>query len=184
MTKIVTIFGSARVKEGELEYKSAFELGKALAETGFMICNGGYGGIMEASAKGAKSVGGKTIGVIVDTFSRTPNNYIDEAIIKNNLLERLQKLIELGDAYIVLKGGTGTLAELAIAWEFMNKGLMEEKPIIILNNFWEPVVKTLKDELAWEGLENCTKYVLKVNSPKECVEVLQHKFGLGKSNFF
>jgi hypothetical protein len=180
LTKIVTIYGSARVKEEEMEYKSAFELGRMLAETGFIICNGGYGGIMEASAKGAKSVGGKTIGVIVEAFSRIPNNFIDETIIKTNLLERIQKLIELGDAYIVLKGGTGTLAELAITWEFMNKGLMEEKPIIILNSFWEPVVKTLKDELAWEGLENCTKYVMQVNSPKECVQVLHHKYSSDK----
>jgi hypothetical protein len=58
----------------------------------------------------------------------------------------------------------------------MNKGLMKEKPIIIIGNFWKPVVKTLKEELAWEGLENCTKYITQVDSPAECVNLLQKKF--------
>jgi uncharacterized protein (TIGR00725 family) len=148
-----------------------------LTQSGFIVCNGGYGGIMEASAKGAKSSGGKTIGVTVQTFTRIPNQFLDEIIPKPNLLERLQKLTELGDAYVVYKGGTGTLEELALCWEYMNKGLMKEKSIIIIGDFWEPVVKTLKDELAWERLGNCTKYVTQVNSPNECINFLQNKIG-------
>jgi uncharacterized protein (TIGR00730 family) len=174
--KVITIFGNARVGKNRKEYIDAVELGKLLAQSGFVVCNGGYGGIMEASAKGAKSYCGKTIGVTVQTFTRMPNQFLDEIIPKPNLLERLQKLIELGDAYVVYKGGTGTLVELALSWEYMNKGLMKEKPIIIIGNFWKPVVKTLKEELAWEGLENCTKYITQVDSPAECVNLLQKKF--------
>jgi uncharacterized protein (TIGR00730 family) len=173
--KVITIFGNARVGENRKEYIDAVELGKLLAQSGFVVCNGGYGGIMEASAKGAKSSDGKTIGVTVQTFKRMPNQFLDEIIQKLNLLERLQKLIELGDAYVVFKGGTGTLVELALSWEYMNKGLMKEKPIFIIGDFWKPVVKTLKDELAWEGLEKCTKYVTQVTSTAECVNLLQRK---------
>lgn len=175
MTKIISIFGSSRVTEENPDYQTAYMLGKLLAESGFAVCNGGYGGIMEASAKGAKSTDGKTMGVIVDAFGHTPNNFIDEVIVENNLLNRLQKLIELGNAYVIFKGATGTLVEFALVWEYINKGLMKEKSIIIIGDFWKPVVKTLKDELAWEGLENCTKYVTQVNSPVECVNLLQRK---------
>jgi uncharacterized protein (TIGR00730 family) len=175
MSKVVTIFGSARALGNDEEYEQALVLGKLLAGAGFTICNGGYGGIMEASAKGAKSIGGKTIGVTVETFSRIPNKFIDKLIVEADLLSRLQKLISLGDAYVVCKGATGTLAELAFVWELINKGLMEEKPIIILGNFWSSIVETLKNELAWEGLENCTKYVTQLTTPEDCLQLLLKK---------
>ena len=66
--KIVTVFGSSRPGEGDEEYLLAYEVGKNLALNGFTVCNGGYAGIMEASARGAKEAGGKTIGV---TFKNT-----------------------------------------------------------------------------------------------------------------
>ncbi|MBU1298526.1 MAG: LOG family protein [Bacteroidetes bacterium] len=176
MTKTVTIFGSSRVSKDSNDYQNAYELGKLLGKAGFTICNGGYGGIMEATARGAKSAGGRTIGIITEIFSRFPNRYIDQTILEKTLLSRLEKLVEIGDAYIVLKGATGTLAELAIVWEYINKGIMTEKPIIVLGNFWLPVIKTLNDELTWEGLENCTKFVTVVTSPNACVEILKKKF--------
>jgi uncharacterized protein (TIGR00725 family) len=49
---IITVYGSSRPKFGEEEYQTAYELGKLLANSGFTVCNGGYGGTMEASAQG------------------------------------------------------------------------------------------------------------------------------------
>ena len=60
--KTITIFGTGRAKSGDAAYELAFELGKRLAEAGFTIANGGYGGTMLAAAKGADEVGGKSIG--------------------------------------------------------------------------------------------------------------------------
>ena len=85
------------------------------------------------------------------------------------------KLVELGDAYVVLKGGTGTLLELAAVWELMNKGLMQERPTIVLGDFWSGVVSTLKDELAWEGRGDCTRYVVSVATPEECAQMLRER---------
>ena len=59
--KIITVFGSSRTKKGGGPYKEAYQLGKLLAEAGFVVCNGGYGGLMDASARGAKEAGGKTV---------------------------------------------------------------------------------------------------------------------------
>jgi len=176
--KIVTIFGSSRPKPGDPEYQMAFELGRMLTEANYNLCNGGYGGIMEASAKGARENCGKTIGVVTEHFKRAANPFVDEVVKVKSLIDRLLKLIELGDAYVVLKGSTGTLVELSLVWEYMNKNIMKEKLIIIIGDFWKPVIQTLKAELIHEGLEDVTKFVTIVKSPKECIELLNKRFAI------
>lgn len=173
--RVVTVFGSSRPREGEPEYTEAQEIGRELASAGFVVCNGGFGGIMEASARGAKEAGGETIGVTVDAFARKANRWIDREIRKPTLVERLATLVEAAEGYVVLKGGTGTLLELAYVWEFINKQLIQEKPIVIVGDFWSGVVETLKDELLWEGRGDCTKFIQKADSPQECATLLKQK---------
>jgi uncharacterized protein (TIGR00725 family) len=173
INNIVTIFGSSKPQRGEAEYQTAYEIGKALGENGYTICNGGYGGIMEASAEGARDANGKTIGVITEHFNRTTNDYILETVRVKTLTDRLLKLIELGNAYIVLKGSTGTLLELSMAWEFMNKSVMKEKPIILFGDFWKPVADTLAPELIHEGLENVTKFIRYADNTEDCMKILK-----------
>jgi uncharacterized protein (TIGR00730 family) len=174
--RIVTVFGSSRPNERDEEYQLAYEVGKNLALNGFTVCNGGYAGIMEASARGAKEAGGKTIGVTFqNTFKKSANCWIDEEIFQSTLIERIMKLIELGNAYVVLKGGTGTLLELAAVWEFINKGFLKEKPIVIVGDFWNSVIETLREELLWEGIGNCTKYIHLSSSPEECAILLKEQ---------
>ena len=169
----MTIFGSSRPKARELDYEIARELGKLLAASGFAICNGGYGGTMEAAARGAKEVGGATIAVTSEFFSAQANAWIDRNIVVKTLVDRLMKLIELGDAYVVLKGGTGTLLELASVWEFINKKAMRQKPLVVVGNFWNSTINTLKKELMVEGLERSANYVTNVESPEQCVKLLR-----------
>lgn len=173
--RVVTVFGSSRPRQGEPEYVLAYEVGKELALAGFILCNGGYGGTMEASACGAKEAGGTTLGIIADIFSRKPNNWIDTSVTTKTLVDRMMSLISHGDAYVILKGGTGTLLELAAVWEFMNKGIMKERPIAVVGGFWNEVINTLKEELSWEGLEDCTKYVTLVDSPSACASFIKHQ---------
>ncbi|HTY37092.1 MAG TPA: LOG family protein [Bacteroidota bacterium] len=180
MKHVVTIFGSSRPREQEPEYEEARSLGAALAEAGFIVCNGGYGGIMEASARGAKEAGGSTIGVTVSAFTRNANPWIDTEIRKNTLVERIEVLVNSAQAYVIVKGGTGTLLELAYVWEFINKGFIPEKPIVIYGEFWSKVVDSLKDELLWEGLGDCTKFIQKVSTAGECAALLRAR--LGESN--
>jgi uncharacterized protein (TIGR00730 family) len=172
MKRIVTVFGSARVSKESEEYAQAYAVGRALARAGFTVCNGGYGGAMEASAKGAKDAGGETIGVSFNTPGRIQNSWIDTIVETGPLSERLLKLVELGDAYVVLKGGTGTLLELACVWEFVNKGIVPKKPIIILGSFWQPVVETLRGELLWEGHGDCTEFIQNAGTAEECAQLL------------
>ncbi len=81
--------------------------------------------------------------------------------------------MDSADGYVILKGGTGTLLELAYVWEFINKKLSKEKPIVIVGDFWTRVVETLKDELLREGLGDCTKFIRRVDSPRECAALLK-----------
>lgn len=167
----VTIFGSARCLPSSEEYKRAYELGALLAREGYTICNGGYSGTMEASARGAREHGGSTIGVTVATFGLTANEWIQREIRTKTLPERLLKLIELGDAYVVLRGGTGTLLELSAVWEFMNKGQMPTKPFV-LADFWQPLVNLVEAELKFEAVSGVPVAV--ATTPVGCVRALQH----------
>src|SRR5437763_866374 len=60
---VVTVFGSSRAEHDSPEYRQAYQLGKLLAEAGYVVCNGGYSGTMEAASRGCKDAGGRTIGV-------------------------------------------------------------------------------------------------------------------------
>ena len=128
---VVTVFGSSQAKEGGPDYERGRLLGKLLAESGYTICNGGYGGMMEATARGAKDAGGETIGVTTEDFGGPVNRWIDREIKMKRWSERLFKLIELGDGYVIFDGGTGTLVELFVVWEMLNKKFIQ-KPLIVL----------------------------------------------------
>lgn len=139
---VVAVFGTSRARPDEKLYQNALELGRAIAQLGLVLCNGGYGGTMEASARGAVEAGGHTIGVTCKRLGRGgPNPYIRQEVPAADLFERLRTLLRLGQAYVVLPGGTGTLAELALAWELLNKGLLSgERPLIVLGDSWQPVL--------------------------------------------
>lgn len=148
----VAIFGSARCSPLSKEYQHAVKLGGLLASGGHVVCNGGYGGIMEATARGARESGGSTIGVTVETFSRQANAWIEREVRMPTLASRLFRLVELGEAYIILRGGTGTLLEFAAVWEFINKKEMPPKPVVA-DEFWRPVVELIGRELQSEGAD-------------------------------
>ena len=140
--KTVTVFGTSKARPGDSVFAMAESLGRLLAENGFTLANGGYGGTMLAGAKGAAEAGGRVVGVTCTAFKRSgANEFVTEEISTSCLSERLAKLIELGDAYLVLPGGTGTLLELADVWEHKNKGFANaDKPIILVGAFWQPLL--------------------------------------------
>ena len=149
--KTITIFGSSLPAEGSNAYVEAHRLGRLLAEAGYAICNGGYGGLMEASARGARDAGGHTVGITCVIWPRPANSYIVEEVRTQNYTERLMTLIERGNGYIVLPGGTGTLAELALVWEIMNKGSLSKtvggpKPLLVMVPYWQAVIDCLRQE--------------------------------------
>ena len=143
-------------------------MGQSLARAGYCVANGGYGGVMAASSQGAKSVGGNTIGVTCRAFKRSgPNQWVDNEVSTADLYERVQTLIDLGGAYVLLPGGTGTLVELALCWELMHKGFMVPLPMVCLTDYWRPVVQTVL-QTEKQG-EECVYFA---GSAEEVVEIL------------
>lgn len=147
----ITVFGSSLPGEGSAAYAEARRLGGLLAERGWVVCNGGYTGLMEASSRGAREAGGHTIGVTCSIWSSLPNRWVAEEVRTSSFPERIMTLIERGDAYVVLPGGTGTLAELALAWEMMNKSTLSRtvggrKPLLVMEPYWKPVIDCLSRE--------------------------------------
>ncbi|MBI3979817.1 MAG: LOG family protein [Chloroflexi bacterium] len=147
--RIVTVFGSARAQSGSPGYAAAMNLGAALARAGFAVCNGGFDGVMEASARGAKEAGGRTIGVTVGIFpARIANQWLDEEIQSQTLFLRLERLTSLANAFIVLHGGVGTLVELALVWNLSQAGALEGKPIVVVGAEWRQVIESIGRHLA------------------------------------
>ena len=142
---IATVFGSSRPSEGDADYAEARELGWALAAKGFTVCSGGYGGVMEAVSRGAKDAGGNTIGIVAHFFGREPNRWLDHVEEVETWQQRLNALIERGNCYIACKGGTGTLVELSMVWEMLNKGVMKRKPFVAMGEFWRPIVERVRE---------------------------------------
>jgi len=144
-TRTITVFGSSRPVEGEAAYAEARALGQALAREGYMVCTGGYGGVMEAVSLGAKETGGRTLGVTASFFRSRANRWLDEEVRVGTWEERLFELVRRGEGYVACRGGTGTLVELAVVWEMLNKRVMPRKPFAILGDFWQPVVDRVRE---------------------------------------
>ncbi len=171
MKGTITVFGSSQPLPGESEYEIAYRLGKLLGEAGFSVCTGGYQGIMDAVSKGAVETGAKAIGITVDYFNAIPSKYLSKEIRCNTLLERIQKLVESGDGYAVLTGGTGTMLELSVVWEYVNKKIIEQKPIVCNGDMWLQLIETMDERMArenretglvkWYGeIDDCANYLI------------------------
>jgi uncharacterized protein (TIGR00730 family) len=167
--KIIAIFGTSRTRAGDAIFTLTMETGRLLAQAGFTVANGGYGGTMLAAAKGAAGAGGEIIGVTCSAFkSGRANKYITREIVTGSLDERLDTLVRLGRAYIVLPGGTGTLLEMAKVWELKNKGFIKaDKPFILLGGFWKPLVELIATDDA-----DSSRFVKLADEPKQAVEMI------------
>lgn len=134
---VVTVFGSSRVEEGSPDYEEAYRLGRLLAARGFTVCNGGYLGTMAAVSRGARDAGGHVIGITLEGVSWAgPNDWLSEEVRSETLFLRIEKLITVADAFIVLHGGQGTLAELAMAWNLMFIGAIHPRPLVLVGGDW------------------------------------------------
>lgn len=151
--KNIAFFGDANLDPSDPIYKKAFSASKLLAEHGYTIVNGGGPGVMDASTKGAEAGKGETLAV---TFfpqnapgfeGRYVGNVVDKEIKTSNYIERMFKLMEHADLYIIFKGGTGTISELGTAWVLAKLYYGHHKPFILFGNYWAEIIDVLKKNL-------------------------------------
>jgi len=138
-SKIIGVYGSAATPADSPDYAEARQIGRALGAAGYAVMTGGYGGTMGAVSQGAAEAGGRVIGVTVGMFRERgliPNPFLHEEVHLPTLAERLNYLIVKPDAYIMLKGGVGTLSELALAWSLQQVREVPVRPLLLVGPQW------------------------------------------------
>jgi len=172
--KKVTIFGYSQAKPEDKLYQDVFQTCRLLAREGFVIVNGAGPGVMRAATEGAKVGGGKTIGVSFEVKGmnnfegRDSQNLVDEEIMLGNYVERTLKLIELGDAFVVFNGGTGTISEFGMAWGLARLHFGSHEPLILYGSWWHEILEAIGKNMRLRR-EELRVYRI-VDSPVEVVE--------------
>jgi uncharacterized protein (TIGR00725 family) len=160
----VTFFGDSAIPEGDAIYNSVWESAKYLAQKGYTIVNGGGPGIMKAATDGAESVGGRTIAIYwqpkLASFFEGKNlaNVTDESETASNYLIRTLGLIEEGDAYVVCKGGTGTISEFGMVWCLAKLYFGANKPVILFGDFWDKIIEAFQKHMYIDEMELSVLY--------------------------
>lgn len=147
--RVVSVFGSSAPQPGSERYDEAREVGRLLAEAGYVVATGGYGGTMAAVSQGAAGAGGHVVGVTssrMEVFRPTPaNQWVAEEIRYATQNERLLHLVTRNDGMITLSGGVGTLSEMSLAWSLLQVGEIEPRPLILLGLPWQRVIASVGD---------------------------------------
>jgi len=138
--RIVTIFGGSRCTEKDPEYEQAHRVGELLAEAGYVICTGGYLGVMEAASRGARERGGRVLGIVMNQFKAEPNRYLTDKVATAHFYERLQHLITRSVGFIALRGGMGTVTEVSLVWNKVQTRVIGPRPLVLLGECWPPIV--------------------------------------------
>ncbi|MCL4384050.1 LOG family protein [Patescibacteria group bacterium] len=177
--KRVAFFGDAMVKEDGENFKKAMAVAKLLAKNGFIVVDGGGPGIMLAASRGAKEAGGVVEVVVLDP-SKEPGNYegtnqenlqlADRVYTMESYPARLEKLLELADAYVIFDGGVGTLSEVGMTWEMAKFNHGHHEPLVFFGDNWGQVVQDLEKGMNYEKKEK--DVVFTVDSPEKVLMTL------------
>jgi uncharacterized protein (TIGR00730 family) len=182
----VTVFGSARFNENHPYYKMGREVGRKLAQAGFAVMTGGGPGIMEAANRGAKDVGGRSIGCNIELpLEQQPNAYLDRWITFRYFFVRKVMLVKYSYAFIALPGGFGTLDEIFETATLVQTQKIREFPLVLMGrHFWQPLLDFMETRLVAERTidrKDLDRFIV-TDSPAEAVEAVRdqamQRFGL------
>ena len=177
---IIAVFGASRSAPGDETYEDGVICGRLLAEHGYGVVTGGYGGLMEAVSRGASEAGGYVLGVTAPTVFRDragANVFVNEERRAEHLLERIHQLTDISAGAIVLPGSLGTLTELGVAWNlafvtrFSGK---KPKPVVTVGPTWHQLVNDLGAQLATD-----TELVRCVATVNEAVAAIRQDVPVG-----
>ena len=142
----ITVFGSARFKEGHPDYATAREFGKRIADMGFTVMTGGGPGIMEAANRGAFEQGGKSVGCNIRLpMEQQPNKYMQKWITFDYFFIRKAMLLKYSYAFIVMPGGFGTLDELFNTLTLIQTKSITQFPVVLFGKeYYQPLIEMIQ----------------------------------------
>ena len=180
----VAVFGSARFTESNPYYGLTRQLSAEIAKLGLTIMTGGGPGLMEAANRGARDVGGRSVGCnIVLPMEQDPNPYLDKWVNIRYFFVRKTLLIKYSYAFVIVPGGFGTLDELFEAVTLIQTGTIKDFPVIIFGReFHQELVEHIEKMRQLKTIsETDLQLFLVTDSIDEAVELLRKtikKFGL------
>jgi uncharacterized protein (TIGR00730 family) len=182
----VTVFGSARFGDPHPYYQLARRIGAQLADTGFTVMTGGGPGIMEAANRGAKDVGGKSVGCNIKLpVEQKPNQYLDKWIEFRHFFVRKVMLVKYSYAFVAMPGGFGTLDEIFETAVLIQTAKIKQFPLVLVGvDYWKPLVGFLESTVSTShaiDAEDLQRIHL-TDSVDDAVELIRdraiHQFGL------
>ncbi|MCB0431425.1 MAG: TIGR00730 family Rossman fold protein [Flavobacteriales bacterium] len=183
----VTVFGSARFKDGHPYYEAAEKVGGAMAKLGFTVMTGGGPGIMEAANKGAMEAGGRSVGCnIILPMEQRPNPYLHRWVSIHYFFVRKVLLSKYSYAFVVMPGGLGTLDEMFEALTLIQTGKMKQFPVVVIGRSYYEQMLTHIDKMVGEKTidRKDLELFLVTDSIEEATEHIRQKaiapYGLSK----
>lgn len=187
----VTVFGSARFKEGHPYYELGRDVAKAVVNIGFGVMTGGGPGVMEAANRGAKEAGGKSVGCnIILPHEQMPNPYLDVWVAMDLFFVRKVLLTKYSYAFIVLPGGFGTLDEFFEALTLIQTEKIKRFPIVVMGIEYHKHVFHHLEKMLEKGTisPEDMQLVLFTDSIEEAMQHLEkgaiENFGLKKKKIY
>ena len=172
----VTVFGSARVREGHSAYDQARVVGKLLAEAGFAVVTGGGPGVMEAANRGARDGGGLSVGFNIELpHEQYSNPYVDIGLTFNHFYARKTMFVKAAEGFVIFPGGFGTLDELFESLTLIQTGKVLHFPVVLFDSrFWQPMLDWVRERLLAEGMVSPEdlELVAVVDDPAEAVRTI------------
>lgn len=172
----VSVFGSARAKEGSKLYQLAEATGLSLSNAGYSVVTGGGPGTMEAVNKGAHEGHSLSVGLNIELPNQEISNaHQDISLRFRHFFTRKVMFVKYASAYVFLPGGYGTLDELAEILALVQTGKTRKIPIILVQEpFWRPLLQWFKNTLLEENMiDEQDNFMWKfANSPEEVVNII------------
>jgi uncharacterized protein (TIGR00730 family) len=149
----VSIFGSARIPEGDPQYELARAVARELSQSGMDIITGGGPGIMEAANRGAKEGGSRSIGLNIELpFEQHENRYLDVEMTCHYFFTRKLFFVRYAVGFVVFPGGFGTLDELFEALTLSQTGRSRHFPVVLVgSDYWSGLIDWMRERMLGEG---------------------------------
>ena len=150
----VTMFGSARIPEGDPAYEATRAIGRRFAERGWAVITGGGPGLMEAGNRGAKEGGGLSVGFNIELpHEQDANPYLDISYTFEHFYARKVCFVKPAEGFVIMPGGFGTLDELYEALTLIQTGKVSHFPVVLFDRaHWAEMLDWVREELLHDGL--------------------------------